>query len=401
MYSRKIVEANQGKLEAALETKLVRYPVPEVEERVDALAGAIDDKGKVTRILTKEEKEFIRNERLLTAIDFTYWVERYAFALLDQGGLGRIQLWESQSIALRLIAKLEDEMLDKQARGEPVDGILIAFHKARQLGATLLSRAIIIHRLISQKHTRSMAASLDDDKILELYDRDKTIIENLPWWLRPSLGFDEKAQHIFFDKLNSRVIYQTGNQKFGVGQGRQFDVNHLTEVASWPYPDVIEHDFFPTIPQSTRALCLLESTAQGRRNWWHEFCTRIRNGTSRRWNFLFVPWYAETKKYRAAPSADWKPTDISMAHAKKIHETSTEFIGKQVMISREQLYWWETTRAEYQSADNLNLFYTNYPSTPEESFQHSKRSAFSAVTLERLRAETGVGIPYQIGEVTL
>lgn len=396
MYSPRAVERRIAAVECGLSLKLVRYTPDRVAEFVEHLAALVKPDGDFRRPLTAAESAFIRNERLLSQCDFRYWCERYSSAILDQGGLGRLRLWRSQEILLETMGRLEDDMLDQSSRGEPVDGILIVLHKARQLGATAIGRAVIVHRLTTVKHTRSMSASLDDDKILELYDRDRLILDNLPWYLRPEIQFDEKAQHIQFARLGSRVIYQTGNQKFGVGQGRQFDCSHLTECASWPYPDGIEHDFFPTIPQSIHAFCLLESTAQGRRNWWHDLCKRVRSRQTRRWTFLFIPWYTEPDKYRARPPLDWKPTDLSMMAAKRVYETSPEFVGSAIMLSREQLYWWETTRAEYQAAESLNLFYTNYPSTPEESFQHTQRSAFSSAILEQLRLQTTDGVAYNI-----
>lgn len=396
MYSPKAVERRVATIERSLDITLTRYSPDKVADLVAHLESLVLPSGDLRRALTPTERDFIRNERLLSQCDFRYWAERYGSCILDQGGLGRLKLWRTQEILLELMGRLEDEMLDRAARHEPIDGILIVGHKARQLGMTAVGRAIIVHRLTTVHHTRSMSASLDDDKILELYDRDRLILDNLPWYLRPEIQFDEKAQHIQFARLGSRVIYQTGNQKFGVGQGRQFDCSHLTECASWPYPDVIEHDFFPTIPQSVHAFCLLESTAQGRRNWWHDLCKRVRAGQTRRWKFLFIPWYAEEMKYRAQPPANWKPSDIAMMHAKKVYETSPEFVGKAVMLSRENLFWWESTRAEYQAAESLNLFLTNWPSTPDESFQATQRSAFSTTLLEQLRLQTSAGQAYNI-----
>ena len=400
MYSARIVERNVAAYERANGLTLIRYDTGKVDEWAAHLNGLATADGLFRRELRADEKAFIRNERVLTALDFRYWFERYVRAIVDQGGLDHVTPWASQRILLDRIAKLEEEMADQTARGEPVDGILICLHKARQLGATLVGRALTVHRLTTTQHTRAMAASLDDDKILELYDRDKVIIDNLPFWLRPSIGFDEKSQHIYFDKLGSRVIYQTSNQKFGVAQGRQFDLGHITECASWINSRTIEHDFFPTLPMSTRAMCLLESTAQRRGDWWHDFCTRCRLGKVARFHFVFIPWYAERAKYRAAVPADWQPSDVAMLHAKKVYETSAEFVGRAVMLEREQLYWWERTRSSYQSGNNLNVFLTNYCATPEESFQHSTRSAFATDVLDRLRLEASLkgAVMYDIAE---
>jgi len=397
MYSTRLIERSQSKVEAATKLTLKRYDIPEVLQRKQDLQRLVKDDGTLARDLNMEERAFIRNEQLLSMIDFRYWLTRYAHLLVDQGGLETFsEPWESQEILLRFIARLEDEMVDMASRGESVDGILIFLHKARQLGATALGRAISVHAMTAREHTRAMAASIDDDKVLELYDRDKLIIDNLPFYLRPSIGFDEKAQHIFFDKLGSRVIYQLGTQKSGLGQGRQFDVTHLTECASWPYPGIIEHDWMPTIPQSLRAFALLESTAQGRGNWWHQQIKKLSDHRLRRWHLVFIPWYAELKKYRATPPTDWKPSDEAMLHAQRVHESSRKYVGRDVMLTKEQLYWWQSTRDEYYLSNNLAVFYTNYCATIEESFQHRQKSAFGFEVLDHYRLRVVEAQGYKI-----
>jgi len=67
-----------------------------------------------------------------------------------------------------------------------------------------------------------------------------------------------------------------------------------------------------------------------------------------------------------------------------------------VLLSKETLYWYETTRQEYQDAGKLNLFLTNYAATPEESFQHTNISAFSTEVIEKIRLGTKLGVPYEI-----
>lgn len=402
MYSVKTVEAAQSRIESASKLKLTRYEIAEVHQRKADLLKLVKDGGSLIRDLSADERSFIRSEQLLCTIDFRYWLTRYAHLLLDQGGLGSFdQPWESQEIILRVIADLEDKMVDQAARGESVDGILIFLHKARQLGATALARAISVHSMLARKHTRAMAASVDEDKVLELYDRDKLILDNLPFYLRPSVGFDEKAQHIFFDKLGSRVIYQLGTQKSGLGQGRQFDVTHLTECASWPYPGIIEHDWMPTVPQSLRAFALLESTAQGRGNWWHQSIQKLQKHRLRRWSLVFIPWYAERAKYRATPPLDWTPSDEAMQHAQRVHESSARYVGRDVYLTPEQLYWWQSTRDEYYLSNNLAIFYTNYCATIEESFQHRQKSAFGFDVLEHYRQRQEDGVGYRIDTVAL
>ncbi len=409
MYHPKVIERNISQVESELKLTLVRYTIGEVEawvEHLDKRKKLLEAKlGRpiVTSDLKPEEQAFIRNEILLSAHDFSYWSERYAWLIADPvsgGGLRRFIPWGSQKLVLERIAKMELEQTDAHMRGEPVDGILLALHKARQLGATLLARVLMMHRVTTTPHTRAISASVDEDKVEKLYERDKRILTNLPWWLAPTIGFEEKAKHITWDRLDSSLLYQELVQKAGLGQGEQFDLGHITEVASAPNPGTLEHDYFPTIPQSPYALHIMETTAQGRDNFWRFFIDDIRANNSR-WKLVFIPWYAEEQKYRRTPPENWKPDELALLHAQRVWDTSYEYVGKQVMLSLPQLYWWSSTRADYQRKDSLNLFLTNYCATVEESFQHTSASVFDASLLDHFRTQVRDGQAYEFrtGEV--
>jgi hypothetical protein len=375
-----------------------------LEQRL-AKAGSIE---KFKKSETVEETAFIRNERVMSTISFNYW-SHYATIQRDGGGTCNFDHpWESTQIFLRFVSKLEEEQHEHVAKGEmtpysmpgqpkpAVPGILIANNKSRQLAATTIGRLIAVHRITTQKDRRALAASVDDDKIQEMYDRDKLCYDNLPFYLKPEILYDEKAQHIHFDKLNSRVLYQVSSQKSGIGVGRQIDIHHLTEVSTWLNPQSVELDFFPTIPRSLNTFGLEESTPYGRGNWWHDWTERVRSGHSERWRYLYIPWYAEISKYRSLPPADWQPNQTSLIHAQKVHDTSAQYVGHTVMLPRENLYWWETTREEYRKGDKLNFFLTSFSATPEESFQHSTQSAFSAEFLAELRDRVRPGNAFEI-----
>lgn len=407
MYSPSIVQRNIERLEARTReagspVTIKRYPVADSIGLAEELT-AIRDGDRFLRPLVRAEQEFIRNEQILSHLDFEYWAARYCTIDRDPetgGGAGPMSIWETQRIALAIISKVEEMQADAVERGETADGIRIAFHKARQLGATMLFRAMVMHRHTLHHNVRAMAASVDDDKILELYRRDKLIWEHLPWFLKPDLNFDVKAEHLAFDGLNSHILYQQSRQQSGLGQGRQFNgVSHLTECASWPYPGMIEMDFFPTLPRSQATLVGLESTGNGRGNWWHEFSEQVRRGFRVDWVYVFIPYYAEPGKYRRTPPVGWQPSELSILHAEKIYETSAEFVGKQVLLPREQLYWYETERAAYQKNGKLNVFLSNWCATPEEGFQHTNVSAFPAEFLEQARLTAKAGAPYEMTSV--
>lgn len=399
MYSRTITEKHCETIEADLGIRLHRYTPEESWELSEYIqANQIDN---------SDTRAFIQNERILFQQDFFYAL-RYMVIEKDGvegGGIGPFSqtFWESQQILLDLIAKLEQKNVEDFERGYPTDGILICDNKGgRQLGHTMIGRAIICHRMIAWPNTRAMSASVDEDKVLELYTRDKRIFDNLPAFLKPSgygeqAGYDKKGDHIQFPEAHgSRILYQHGKQQSGIGTGRQFDVNHNTEVSQWPYPRQLELDFFPTLPQHPYTFSLQETTPQGRKNWWFGWSEKVRAGKIPRWAYLYIPWYSEPKKYRRQPPIDWVPSESTLQMAWKVHETSKEFVGKKVTLSREQLYWWEGSYREAAENNSLNLFLSNYSITPEQSFQHTSMSAIRVDVLDWMRSTTVEGIAYEL-----
>lgn len=416
MYSTKVIEASVARYEEKAGHRLVRIENGKRDEwraHLDRKLARHETVAETLKQLTSEEKVFVRNERVLSMIDFRYW-SHYATIERDGGGVTNFDRpWESTEIFLRFIAGIEQEQHDHVARGEmvaiadasqpkpAVPGILVAINKARQTAATTIGRLITLHRVTTQHQRRALSASVNEEKIKVMYDRDKLCYDNLPWYMKPDVLYDEKCAHLHFDKFNSRISYQVSSQKSGsggagVGVGSQIDIHHLTELSTWLGAASLPLDFFPTIPRSIHTFGLEESTPYGRGNWWHMWTEKVRRGQVERWRYCFIPWYAEQSKYRALPPEGWQPSELSMLHAQKVYDTSHEFIGRALMLPRENLYWYEKTRAEYQADGNLNWFLTNFPATPEESFQHSSPSIFPADLLADLRDHSSPGAPHEL-----
>jgi hypothetical protein len=410
MYSAKIVAKRQAELESTLGSPLHRYTVPEVEawvahldkrrEKLAARSNKTVD--EITRrMFSPEEQAFMRNESLLCAIDFEYWRERYCWIIADPdlgqgGGLQRMRPTEGQVHLGKMIARMEEEQTEAAANGATVDGILIGCHKTRQHGITMDMRARLIHRVTTQPHIRAIGGSIDDEKVMKLYERDTRIIDHLPFWLKPHLGYEEKAGHLVFDKLDSSLLYQELVQKAGIGQGEQYDMGHFTEVASVPYFSIsLENDYQPTIPQAPWVLHVLETTPLGRDNWWRFFVEDMRKGNTR-WKCCVLPWYIGARKYRKTPPADWQPSIIALQHAEKVWDTSKEYTGEQILLPKDCLYWWEQRQEQARRKNALQWFYTNYWSTVEESFQATTDSIFSQEILDHYRTQTRTPKFYEV-----
>ena len=397
VYHPKIISKAYERFEAKFGIRLKEYSVAEIDERLEHLPKP-NDKGRLVHPLTKEQKEFVTNEQVVTQFNFSYWAERYAWFVHDPamgGGMGRFEPWESQRVAMAKVAALQLEQWERAERGETTDGIRLVEHKGRQQGFTEKDCLYIMHRITRRQLQRGIAASVDDDKIQELYDRHKTIYDNLPWFLKPGIKYDTKAQDWQLEDTGGQILYQTATQKGGIGQGRQRDIGQFTEMSAWDQAAgwdttrvQFELQFVPTLPQSKWTLFFTESTSMTRGDWWHGFTDRVRRKRVPGWTYLFVPYYAQEHKYTRTPPADWQPSELTKRHIRRVWDTSQEFLGRHVMLTKPQAYWYETEYEAAREARALNLFLTNRCATPEESFQHATRSAFEPELLDALRKAT-------------
>lgn len=403
MYSTSVIEQEQANLEQKLGLRLIRY-VPgycwdveahltdKLQKLKEADPSIIPE--RAFKLCTKDEQAFIRNERLLISIDFHYWT-RYGWLLPDasvsDGSLQRFSPWDSQQLILDEMAQIEAIQYEHARRGEPQDGVLIAIPKARQEGASLLAAMVKMHRLMTSPFSLGITATENEEKRLNLWERDIRIHNHLPWYLQPErTAPDIQGERISFGLMESKLVYQDYAQEGSLAAGEQYIVGHMSELAQGKQNYVagmMTLDYFPAIPQSWRSCHLLESTPAGMDNsWWYSFVMDSYTGKGR-WRVRFIPWYALKFKYIRTPPSEWSPAQTTLEHAAKVYETSAEYMGKTITLTKEQLYWWETTREEHRKGGRLPIFLTNYPATLEESFQTYNTSIFDFETIEYYRTQ--------------
>lgn len=304
-------------------------------------------------------------------------------------------LWESQELILGEIARVEKAHDDA---GHP-DGILANVLKARQLGASTLSQALVAHRCLTAGYVKALIGSDTPDNSGSdgLFGMLELLVENLPWWLTPAERFHTKHRHIVFEN-HSIVRTESGKSMKGgltegegssgkgqMGRSKTYSVVHLSELSTWEHPEQIDDSLLPAIPRTPRTLVLFESTAKGY-NWWHRQWETSARGLTR-FTDIFIPWYAEATKYWLPAPIDWTPSVDTLAFARRAEFEGPKWVHRRVRLTREQLYWYESTRAAFDAKGVLYKFLEEYPATPEESFQYSGRSIFPVPVRERIRAQ--------------
>lgn len=417
MFHPAVIDRREAKLlsdprfKAIFPSGLPRVPIDVAQQRAAELETLLDSDGKLTRRLTPEETRYITSERLASKIDFRYWLERYT--KIRKATTTGLQLrplsplWESQELVLRKLAERE---LAIRATNYP-DGILATVLKARQLGVTTLTEAIITHRVTTRTYQSALlAADVTEQSGYMFNDIFLQMIEHLPWFLKPTVRSIRTAgekRHVQWENhsivrmssgksMRGALQGESSRKKGNIGRGRTHGLVHLTELPTWENPAQIDNSLEPGIPAMQDAFALFEATASGRDDWWHEHW-RISEAETYRYFGIFIGWYIEKRKYWLPAPVSWQPSSETLAHAGRIELTSSRWVGSTVTPTREQLYWYERRRSAMAKAGRLGEFLGEFPAEPEEAFQHAGRSIFTVEQVERLKglAKPPVGGAYE------
>jgi len=389
MYSPKIVRAAVVKLEEAYKRELREYTTDECAEFNDRLSDAFAEKGQQIRAFTAEEQAYIENELLMTKASWEYWAQRYCRINKDASTIAPMYpLLPSQEFILKKIGKLEEKIYE----GEREDGILLNLLKGgRQIGGSTVAESILAHRSTTQNNLFGLIAADVPAQSAYLFDMYARMIDGLPPWLRPEILEKVKDTEIKFDGGTNvwvgsgKSARGTTGQRGQLGRGKTLSIGHLSELSTWEATDQIQGALLPTIPRSPRVFFMFESTAKGRGGWWHEHWLKSRKNIGR-FVPIFIPWYAEPKKFSLTAPEGWVAKETTLAHAKRCEMTGGKWVDGEVRLTKDQLFWYETTRNDYEESGQLSTFLEEYGAADDdECFQFSGKTIFGAAVVQRIQ----------------
>lgn len=375
--------------------KWIDHSIDEIAERVAYLDAFYDPiKDEQIAPLGIEETSFIQHELSRSKVDFDYWARRYAMLKDKKMSLIRYNPTAVQHLLLNRIAEEEHKALS----GITGEGIILSVLKARQLGVSTISEIIIAHRTFFYGNSTAFIAADTDERTPNLYEMLVRVLDNLPWWMKPrsvdpksdyrvknkSLLFHDQDSVIRFGSSSNMAGGEKQKDKGALGTGMTLPLVHLSELALWQNAGQIDDSLMPSIPMSPRTFAIFESTAKGRNNWWHHKWIDAKKGLGRRVP-VFIPWYTDPDTYKKPAPVNFTPDDLSLAHAKRVYDTSAPWVGYSVQLTKDQLYWWEMTRKEYASRKELYKFAAEYAADDMEAFQNPTSSVFGADLIDELR----------------
>ncbi|HXA31505.1 MAG TPA: hypothetical protein VNV87_04540 [Acidimicrobiales bacterium] len=260
----------------------------------------------------------------------------------------------------RMVAEIEHQYND----GRPVRVIVL---KARQLGISTLSEACLFWWAFLHPGTNGLVLAHENKSSAELFEMTKLYWETFPFRDWFELKYQTKQMLHWLEPLRSRLQVATAKNIQG-GRGFTIHALHASEVAFWPDPETLWTGLYQTVPHSHGTIAIIESTANGRGNWFHDMWQQSEEGEVD-FKPLFFPWF-EHPAYQLQ-------TTLTVKSELSPDERQVMRIG----ASMENIAW---RRWAMRNKVNSELaFMQEFPSTPEEAFVSTGNPLFSHIHLRQ------------------
>ena len=403
MYSRKVIDANIDKWQRHGGFTPIYRTVSESEAfvshinslveydpKTDAYISRRDPKREVYETLMPDEIAWMRNERLLSRLDFMYWVTHYVRIKGVDDRECRLDPWNSQKIFMQIVGEMEELQI----------AILLLVLKARQLGLSRISTLISAHRAWFTPNRNAFMASSTEQKTGLLYDMVDFVWDRLPWWMQPGKKFERSFKFVEYHN-GSAITLQHGQQTTGIARGTTPTVFHLSELAEFDEGNVanlVDSSLLVAVHDTPETFGVLEGTAEGQNNWWHKKWGSSKSGWPvhrSRLRPIFLPHFVGGLE----PTPDWLrahpvPSDYSnrmmpwaYAHAQMAEEYVkqtaylSKFLGSNWTMPIELIWWYECERDAAIRENRLNKFLQERPANDDEAFQSTQISVFDTETI--------------------
>jgi hypothetical protein len=202
------------------------------------------------------EEEYDEIEKC--AEDVLYFANKYCHVMTDDG-VRQVKLRDYQENIL--------DIYDRER--------FVCFLAPRQIGKTITSAIYIAHFLCFNRDKNVMILANKGDTVKEIMDKVKTIIVNLPFFMKPGVEVNN-VMNVKFDN-GCRIAAQTTTRKAALG----FAIHLLYADEFAHIPSNIIDEFFksiyPTLSSSQISRMIITSTANGPNKFYDLFSNAYNN----------------------------------------------------------------------------------------------------------------------------
>jgi len=228
--------------------------------------------------------------------------------------------------------------------------------KGRQQGCSTYIGARYYWRTTHSRGVRTYILTHEEKATQALFEMVNRYHEHCPSLVKPSTGA-ANAKELLFDRLDSGYKVGTAGSK-GSGRGNTLQLFHGSEVGFWPFAHTHASGVMQAIADEPETEVILESTANGVGNYYHQMWRKAERGESE-FQAIFVPWFWQDE-YRKAPPAGFTlnpdPDDQG--------ESEIDY-AEAYGLDPAQMYWRRLRIADLGET----LFRQEYPANAAEAFQ--------------------------------
>ena len=285
--------------------------------------------------------------------------------------------------------KLYGIIQNQRAQKKPVRVIVL---KARQLGFSTLTEALIFHSSATYEGVKSYVVAHTEESTSNLFNMTKIYYDNLPEPIQP-MKKASNAQEMLFENptrdvsekavrpgLRSKIRCATAGGK-SIGRSSTLKNVHLSEYAFWPGDkESTLLGIMQAVPNLPGTMVIIESTANG----FDAFKSRWDAAVSGESDFVpvFFAWY-ENPEYRMPVEKDVVWTEIELE------------VQERYSLDDEQLAW-RRWCIRNNCSGNIDTFKQEYPACADEAFLTSGSAVFDNEIVIKRRGE--VTEPIKRGE---
>lgn len=272
--------------------------------------------------------------------------------------------------------KVHEAVLRQRQAGLPPRIICL---KSRQPGISTLACGYVTATALTHPYADSLIVTHLEKASVSLFKKITFMLEHLPMDLRPKLG-SSRREELILDSMGCsdgqvqlRSGITVGTASGGeLWRGRTVQTAHLSEFSAFPRPEETLLGVLQCVPLTPQSLVVIESTARGVGNAFHEEWNRAAAGES---SFIpiFIGWW-EIDEYRMAVPKDFEVTpeerELKMAFG----------------LDNQQLQW-RRYILHTQSGGSVDRFNQEYPSDPSVAFLVTGLPAFNLDVLRLMSNE--------------
>ncbi len=354
---------------------------PRVEYRL-ALGSKIDGSYLIPEAMADELKETscttaIAWEKLRIRHDFEYWCAT-CVNILDKVS-GRLVTMVLNRPQRRVLAVLERQ----RRQGKPLRLIML---KARQWGGSTLVQVYMAWiQLVLKSNWNSLICGHLHQTSAGIKGMYQRLLRGYPKRLspggkQPQLLTYEDSRHVRKLSTGESLVISCSALTQDAVRGYDVKMAHLSEVAFWPdsemhHPDDVIRSISGTLPMLPLTLLVMESTANGVGNYFHNEWIKAKAGLSDK-AAVFVPWY-EIEIYRMPVT---NPHELL-----EQMDNYEKWLWQDCHCTLEMINWYHSKRKEYSSP---LLMAAEFPTTDIEAFTSTSRNVFTTEMIESLRENT-------------